>query len=81
MNCNSEKSPGHDRFNGLFLKNTATEIVPMLTHLLQQSLECGISPSAWKHAYVSPIFKRNKADLKNYITSDSTIRSQLRLFA
>jgi len=49
------------------LKSTATEIAPILTHLFQQSLESGILPAAWKHAYVSPIFKKgSKADPKNY---------------
>ena len=38
--------------SSLFLKNTANEIAPMLTHLLQQSLTHDTLPSAWKHAYV-----------------------------
>ena len=64
-NCN--KSSGPDGISAIFLKNTATEIAPILTHLFQQSLESGILPAAWKHAYVSPIFKKgSKADPKNY---------------
>ena len=68
-NCDSNKSPGPDKINPgpLFLKNTANLIAPMLTHLFQQSLTQGTLPSAWKHAYISPIFKKgNKSDHKNY---------------
>ena len=39
----------------------------MLTHIFKQSLETGIVPSQWKHAYVSPIFKKDqKYNPKNY---------------
>ena len=66
-NCDSNKSPGPDKINPLFLKNKANEIALMLTHLFQQLLTRGTLPSAWKHAYVSPIFKKgNKSDPKNY---------------
>ena len=37
----------------------------MLTHIFKQSLETGTVPSQWKHAYVSPIFKKGqKSDPK-----------------
>ena len=32
----------------------------MLTHIFKQSLETGIVPSQWKHACVSPIFKKDQ---------------------
>ena len=48
-NCN--KSSGPDGISAIFLKNTATEIAPILTHLFQQSLESGILPAAWKPGY------------------------------
>ena len=39
----------------------------MLTHIFKQSLQTGTIPSQWKHAYVSPIFKKGqKSDPKNY---------------
>ena len=39
----------------------------MLTHIFQQSLDSGIVPIQWKHAYVSPVFKKGStSDPKNY---------------
>ena len=39
----------------------------MLTHIFKQSLETGAVPFQWKHAYVSPIFKKGqKPDPKSY---------------
>ena len=66
-NCDPSKSPGPDSIHPLVLKTTAAEISPMLTHIFKQSLETGTVPSQWKHAYVSPIFKKGqKSDPKNY---------------
>ena len=60
-------------FQGLvqsFFKTTCMQplkIVSILTCLFQQSLESGILPVAWKHAYITPIFKKgNKADSKKF---------------
>ena len=36
----------------------ATEVSPMLTHIFQQSLDFGIVPTQWKHAYVLPVLKK-----------------------
>ena len=54
-NCNPYKSPGPDSIHPYALKVTAAEVSPMLT---QQSLDSGIVPIQWKHAYVSPVFKK-----------------------
>ena len=38
----------------------------MLTHIFQQSLDSGVVPTQWKHAYVSPVFKNgSKTNPKN----------------
>ena len=67
---NPHKASGPDNIPALVLKETASEIAPMLTHLFQQSLNTGvIIPPEWKQAYVTPIYKKlkgNKADPKNY---------------
>ena len=66
-NCDSSKSPGPDSIHPYILKTTLTKISPMLTHIFKQSLESGTVPSEWKHAYVTPIFKKGtKSDPRNY---------------
>ena len=66
-NCNPHKSPGPDAIHPYALKATATEVTPILTHIFQTSLESGTVPTPWKHAYVSPVFKKgDKANPKNY---------------
>ena len=64
---NPHKASGPDNIPARVLKETASEIAPMLTHLFQQSLNTGVIPPEWKQAYVTPIYKKgNKADPKNY---------------
>ena len=56
--CDTSKSPGPDSLH-LY--------VPILTHIFKQSLESGEVPLQWKHAYVTPIFKKgSKAHPGNY---------------
>jgi len=57
-NCNPHKSPGPDAIHPYALKATATEITPILTHIFQSLLESGTVPLPWKHAYASPVFKK-----------------------
>ena len=65
--CNPYKSPGPDGIHPHALRETATEVSPMLTHIYQQSLSTGVLPTQWKHAYVTPIFKKGaKTDPTNY---------------
>ena len=65
--CNPNKSPGPDTSHPYALKATAAEITPMLTHIFQQSLRCGTLPTQWKHAYVTPVYKKgDRTDPKNY---------------
>ena len=65
--CNPNKSPGPDKLHPYALKATAAEISPMLTHIFQHSLRCGRLPTQWKHAYVTPVYKKgDKTDPKNY---------------
>ena len=56
-----------DKLHPYALKATAAEISPMLTYIFQQSLCCGRLPTQWKHAYVTPVYKKgDKIDPKNY---------------
>ena len=64
---NSNKSPGPDKLHPYALRATAAEISPMLTHIFQQSLSYSRLPTQWKHAYVTPVYKKgDKSDPKNY---------------
>ena len=65
--CKPHKSPGPDGIHPHALRAAAAEVSPMLTHIFQQSLSTGMLPTQWKHAYVTPIFKKGaKMDLMNY---------------
>ena len=65
--CNPYKSPEPDGIHPYALRATATEVSPMLTHIFQQSLNTGVLPTQWKHAYVTPIFNKGaKTDPTNY---------------
>jgi len=50
------KSPGPDAVSGHVLKQAATEVTPMLTHLFQQSLSTGEVPKQWKLSVGYPNF-------------------------
>ena len=66
-NCDTNKSPGPDNIHAAFLKQVASEIAPLLTHLFNQSLTEGTVPASWKQAYVTPIYKKGtKTDPRNY---------------
>ena len=61
------KSQGPDNIHPHFLKETASELAPMLTHLFQQSLDSGVLPNDWKKAYVTPIYEKgDKTNPANY---------------
>ena len=49
---------GPDQVPCCILKELSTTFAPVLEAMLTQSLETGTLPSAWKTAFVSPIFKK-----------------------
>ena len=66
-NCNTNKSPDPDNIHAAFLKQVASEIAPVLSHLFKQSLTEGTLPTSWKQAYVTPVYKKGtKTDPGNY---------------
>ena len=64
---NPHKAHGPDNIPARVVKESASVLAPMLTHLFQQSLYTGEIPPEWKLAYVTPIYKKgNREDPKNY---------------
>ena len=55
-NFDTNKSPGPDNMHAAFLKHVAFEIVPLLTHLYQQSIRNGTVPVSWKQPNITPIY-------------------------
>ena len=67
LNLDPHKPPGPDNIHGRFLKETASEIAPLLTHLFQQYLNSGEVPMVWRQGYITLIFKKgNRSDPRNY---------------
>ena len=64
---NTRKGTGYDNISTTFLKICAPAIVPVLCHLLNQSIETGIYPNQWKIAKVTALFKGGDSmDVNNY---------------
>ena len=60
-------SSGHDEISTKLLKETITNIIAPMTHIINTSLNTGIVPSQMKTAKVIPIFKASDpCILKNY---------------
>lgn len=64
---NINKGAGPDNIPNLFLKSMADELANPLLKIFNQSLSSGVFPSAWKTAYVTPIFKSGlRSEVTNY---------------
>ncbi|KAK6186986.1 hypothetical protein SNE40_006240 [Patella caerulea] len=55
---NVKKASGPDKMPIIALKETSTEIAPILQDLYQQSLDTHEIPKDWKQANIVPIFKK-----------------------
>ena len=61
------KASGPDAIPNIFLKETAAQIAPFLTHLFNLSLTTGQLPDDWVNANITPVFKKgNRHDPANY---------------
>ena len=64
---NPNKASGPDHLSPKLIKATSSTIAPALTSLFNLSLSKGKVPNEWKHATVSPIFKKgDKKSPSNY---------------
>ena len=57
---NVKKACGSDKMPILEFQETASEIVPILLRIFQQSLASSEIPSDWKMANIVPIFKKKR---------------------
>ena len=55
---NTSKALGPDELHPRALKELATELGPVFTHLFQQSIDKGEIPKEWSLANMCPLFKR-----------------------
>ena len=63
----NKKSYGIDGISNVLLNSIANEIIKPLTLIINQSLEIGIFPDAFKTSKVTPIYKKgDKTNLNNY---------------
>ena len=62
----TKKACGSDGIPAIFLKICADELSPMLTDIIQQTLDSHCIPSDWKEALITPVFKKgNRAKPEN----------------
>ena len=57
---NPNKASGPDEISPRLLKELHNEVTPILTQIFQKSLETGIVPADWRHAVISPVYKKGK---------------------
>ena len=64
---NPRKASGADDIPSILLKTCAKEIAPMLTFIIQQTINDQSVPADWRRANVTPIFKKgSRAKPENY---------------
>ena len=66
-NLDVKKASGADNIPAIVLQHCAIEIAPMLTTIIQKSLDTHDVPTDWKQATVSPVFKKgDRSKPENY---------------
>ena len=65
---NSKTASGRDNIHARFLKEMASDIAPILTHIFQKSLDTGGVPHQWKSANVTQSI-RKEMGIKPLITA------------
>ena len=64
---NVSKASGPDNIPNRILKECADILSPSLTRIFNISFQKGIFPSLWKHAFVTPVHKKDdRSNVKNY---------------
>lgn len=64
---NSKKATGYDKIPARFVKAASPAIVPILTDLINTSIDQGVFPNSLKKAEVTPVYKKaDKLNKGNY---------------
>ena len=74
------KACGKDDIPNSLIKNPATQLAPVVTKIVQYSIDCGESPDDWKCGRVCPVYKKGPiTDPLNYrpIALTSVLGKQL----
>ena len=67
VELDKNKAAGPDGIPAMVLRRCANQLAGPLTHLFQKTLETGRLPKDWKHAKITPIFKKgSKKKPENY---------------
>jgi len=67
QNLKPTSSVGPDQIPNLLLKSLALELSHLLCHIFDMSFKCQQLPQAWKHAFVTPVFKNGATcEANNY---------------
>ena len=62
-NIKTNKAAGPHKIPNTFLKETASELAPVLSSIFNQSMTTGVLPDDWLTANVSPVFKKGDRNL------------------
>ena len=62
----ASKASGVDNISKLRIKRCASHIAPVLSTILNRSLQSGIFPACWKCAVIHPVYKKvDQGDMAN----------------
>ena len=65
LRLNTSKAIGPDQISNTFLKETAHQIAPSLTSIINMSLNQSKFTSQWKEATITPIYKKGDKGIKS----------------
>ena len=65
MAFQSNKAPGHDKVRMSTIKDALPCILPVITDIINRSLQTSVFPSAWKISEVTPLFKEGDHEVAN----------------
>ena len=65
MAFQSNKAPGHDKVRMSTIKDALPCILPVITDMINRSLQTSVFPPAWKISEVTPLLKEGDHEVAN----------------